>query len=162
VALVCPSASAGPHLPLDSSLVALEFRQRLTRVACSWPPLWDPAPLIIGSVSAAAYAVGTIGGQVMGEQLSGTVWRRRMQQEIDHLEGYSIVRGWGRVGRQVVEHLQLPRTSVVVVEPADAAYEEGEAEPPRIRGDATDDRALSLADEITRQGRLRRCGRRVE
>jgi voltage-gated potassium channel Kch len=85
-----------------------------------------------------------------------------MQQEIDQREGYSIVRGWGRVGRQVVEHLQLPRTSVVVVEPADAAYGEGEAEPPRIRGDATDDRALSLADEITRQGRLRRCGRRVE
>ena len=52
--------------------------------------------------------------------------------------------------------------AVVVVEPDDAAYAEAEADPPRIRGDATDDRALSLADEIARQGRLRRGGRRVE
>jgi voltage-gated potassium channel len=98
----------------------------------------------------------------MGGQLSGTVWRRRMQQEIDQREGYSIVRGWGRVGRQVVENLQLRQTTVVMVEPEDAAFGEGEAELPRIRGDATDDQALSLADEMTRQGRLRRCGRRVE
>ena len=47
-------------------LVALEFRKRLTRVACAWPPLWEPAPLILGSVRAAAYAVGTIGEQLIG------------------------------------------------------------------------------------------------
>jgi hypothetical protein len=70
-----------------------------------------------------------------------------MQQEIDQLEGHHI----------------------------DAACAEGEAEPPRIRGDATDARALRaaqprtvsvllvrLAEEITRQGRLQRCGRCVE
>jgi voltage-gated potassium channel len=85
-----------------------------------------------------------------------------MEQEIDQLEGHYIVRGVGRVGRQVVENLQLRQTTVVMVEPEDAAFGEGEAELPRIRGDATDDQALSLADEITRQARLQRCGRCVE
>jgi voltage-gated potassium channel len=88
-----------------------------------------------------------------------------MQQEIDQIEGRYIVCGFGRVGRQVVENLQLRQASVVVVEPNDAAYPESEAGPPRIRGDATDDRALreagigraagaaSLrADEITGRG----------
>jgi voltage-gated potassium channel len=101
--------------------------------------------LILGGVSAAAYAVGTIGEHVIGGQLSGTLRRRRMQQEIDQLEGHYIVCGFGRVGRQVVENLQLRQMAVVVVEPADAAYAEGEADPPRIRGDATDDRALREA-----------------
>jgi voltage-gated potassium channel Kch len=85
-----------------------------------------------------------------------------MQQEIDQREGQYIVRGLGRVGQQVVESLQLRQTAVVVVEPDDAANGEGEAEPPRIRGDATDDRVLGLADEITRQGRLQRCRRCLE
>jgi voltage-gated potassium channel Kch len=85
-----------------------------------------------------------------------------MEQEIDQLEGHYIVRGLGRVGRQVVENLQLRQTAVVMVEPEDAAFGEGEAELPRIRGDATDDRTLSLADEIARQARLQRCGRCVE
>ena len=85
-----------------------------------------------------------------------------MQQEIDQFEGHSIVRGLGHIGRQIVESLQLRQAAVVVEEPDDAANGEGEAEPPRIRGDATDDRALRLADEITRQGRLQRCRRCVE
>jgi Trk K+ transport system NAD-binding subunit len=63
-----------------------------------------------------------------------------MEQEIDQLEGHCIVRGLGRVGRQVVENLQLRQTAVVMVEPEDAAFGEGEAELPRIRGDATDNR----------------------
>jgi voltage-gated potassium channel Kch len=40
-----------------------------------------------------------------------------MQQEIDQTEGHHIVRGFRRVGRQVVESLRLRQASVVVVEP---------------------------------------------
>jgi voltage-gated potassium channel len=101
--------------------------------------------LVLGGVSAAAYAVGTIGEHMIGGQLSGTLRRRPMQQEIDQIKGHYIVCGFDRVGRQVVENLQLRQASVVVVKPDDAAYPESEAGPPRIRGDATDDRALREA-----------------
>jgi hypothetical protein len=63
-----------------------------------------------------------------------------MQQEVDQVEGHFIVCGFRRVSRQVVENLQLRQMAVVSVEPDDAAYAEGEAEPPRIRGHGTDDR----------------------
>ena len=62
-----------------------------------------------------------------------------MQQEIDQIKGHYIACRFGRVARQVVENLQLHQMPVVAVEPDDAAYAEGEAEPPRIRGDATEE-----------------------
>jgi voltage-gated potassium channel Kch len=57
-----------------------------------------------------------------------------MQQEIDQIEGHFMVCGFGQVGRQVVENLQLRQMAVVVVGPHDWAHADGEAELPRIRG----------------------------
>ena len=44
-----------------------------------------------------------------------------MQQEIDQIEGDYMVRGFRRVGTQVIENLQLRQLRVVVPEPDDAA-----------------------------------------
>ncbi len=55
-----------------------------------------------------------------------------MQQEIDQIKGHYRVCGFGRVGRQVIENLQLRQASVVVMEADDGAHPESEAEPPRI------------------------------
>jgi hypothetical protein len=46
------------------------------------------AAVVLEGLSAAPYAVGTIGEDVIGGQLSGTQRRRRMQQEIDQVEGH--------------------------------------------------------------------------
>ena len=60
-----------------------------------------------------------------------------MEQEIDQIERHHLVSGFGRVSPQVVDNLQLRQMLAVVMEPGDTASAEGEAEPPRIRGDAT-------------------------
>jgi voltage-gated potassium channel len=101
--------------------------------------------LITTGVSTVAYAAGTIGEYVIGGRLGGSLQRQRMQHEIDRLEGHYIVCGYGRVGRQVVDELDARGLRPVVVEPSDAAVSSDEPGPLRIRGDATDDRALRQA-----------------
>lgn len=96
-------------------------------------PLSDPGhlftiALIATGVSTAAYAVGTVGEYVIGGRLSGALRRQRMQHDIDRLVGHYIVRGYGRVGRQVVEELDARATRTVVVEPSDEPF------PPQSRG----------------------------
>jgi voltage-gated potassium channel len=101
--------------------------------------------LIATGVSTAAYAVGAIGEYVIGGRLSGALRRQRMQHDIDRLSGHYIVCGCGRVGRQVVDELAARQLRAVVIEPSDDALPEDDAEPLRIRGDATDDRSLRSA-----------------
>jgi voltage-gated potassium channel len=101
--------------------------------------------LILTGVSTAAYAVGTVGEFVIGGRLSGALRRQRMQHEIDRLEGHYIICGYGRVGRQVVDELDARGTRSVVIEPSDEACPSDGQGPLRIRGDATDDRALRAA-----------------
>jgi voltage-gated potassium channel len=101
--------------------------------------------LIATGVSTAAYAVGTIGEYVIGGRLSRALRRRRMQRDIDRLEGHYIVCGCGRVGRQVVDELAVRRLQTVVIEPKDDAIAEDDASLLRVRGDATDDQALRAA-----------------
>jgi voltage-gated potassium channel len=101
--------------------------------------------LITTGVSTAAYAAGTIGEYVIGGRLGGSLRRQRMQHEIDRLERHYIVCGYGRVGRQVVDELAARDMRAVVVEPSDDAFPPDAAGPLRIRGDATDDRALRQA-----------------
>ena len=99
--------------------------------------------LILTGVSTAAYAAGTIGEYVIGGRLGATLRRQRMQHQIDGLEGHYIVCGYGRVGRQVVDELTARDKRSVVVEPSDDVFPPDG--PPRVRGDATDDRALRQA-----------------
>jgi voltage-gated potassium channel len=101
--------------------------------------------LIATGVSTAAYAVGAIGEYVIGGRLSGALRRQRMQHEIDRLDGHYIICGYGRVGRQVVDELDARGTRTVVVEPSDEGFPPDAPGPLRIRGDATDDRALRAA-----------------
>ncbi len=74
----------------------------------------------------------------------GNLWgRRRMQRDIDALEGHAIVCGWGRVGRSAAEQLAHGGAQVVVIDRdeerlAGCPY-------PHVLGDATDDDVLRAA-----------------
>jgi voltage-gated potassium channel len=101
--------------------------------------------LIVSGVGIAAYAAGTVGEYVIGGHFTGAVRRQRMQQEIDRLQGHYIICGYGRVGQQVVEELDARGADTVVIEPDDQPFPAAARRPRRIRGDATDDRALREA-----------------
>jgi voltage-gated potassium channel len=74
----------------------------------------------------------------------GNLWgRRRMQRDIDGLEGHAVVCGWGRVGRAAADQLVHDGQAVVVVDRdedrlATCPY-------PHVMGDATDDEVLRAA-----------------
>lgn len=74
----------------------------------------------------------------------GNLWgRRRMQRDIDALEGHAIVCGWGRVGRSAAEQLAHGGAQVVVI---DRDEERLTTCPyPHVLGDATDDDVLRAA-----------------
>jgi len=77
----------------------------------------------------------------------GNLWgRRRMQRDIEALEGHAIVCGWGRVGRAAAEQIASTGQAVVVI---DLHEERLAACPyPNVQGDAT-------ADDILRSAGIR-------
>jgi len=80
---------------------------------------------------------------VMEGQL-GNLWgRRRMQRDIDQLEGHAIVCGYGRVGRAAAEQLAATGRSVVVIDESETRLENCPL--PHVLGDATDEEVLRLA-----------------
>ncbi len=74
----------------------------------------------------------------------GNLWgRRRMQNDIDGLEGHAVVCGWGRVGRAAADQIARTGVRVVVVDRdedrlATCPY-------PHVLGDATVDDVLRTA-----------------
>jgi voltage-gated potassium channel len=80
-------------------------------------------------------------------QSRGAWGSRRMQKQVDALEGHVIVAGLGRMGRQAVRELQEGGTSLVVIDPSDAALDFArERELPFIKGDSSSDEALVKAN----------------
>jgi voltage-gated potassium channel len=74
----------------------------------------------------------------------GNLWgRRRMQRDIEALEGHAIVCGWGRVGRAAAEQITSTGQDVVVID----LHEERLATCPfpNVHGDATADEVLRSA-----------------
>ena len=74
----------------------------------------------------------------------GNLWgRRRMQRDIDGLEGHAVVCGWGRVGKAAAEQLTYAGRTVVVVD-KDEDRLDG-CPYPHVLGDATADDVLRAA-----------------
>jgi len=74
----------------------------------------------------------------------GNLWgRRRMQRDIEALEGHAIVCGWGRVGRAAAEQIATTGQAVVVID----LHEDRLATCPypNVQGDATADDVLRSA-----------------
>ena len=99
--------------------------------------------LALVGVGTVLYALTLTLELVMEGQL-GNVWgRRRMQRDIDQLEGHAIVCGYGRVGRAAAEQLANNGMDVVVIDTDEARVEHCPL--PHVIGDATDDDVLRAA-----------------
>jgi voltage-gated potassium channel len=76
-------------------------------------------------------------------QLSHVWGRRRMQRDIDAMEGHAVVCGWGRVGRAAAEQIARLGQPVVVIDKSDERL--ASCPHPHVMGDATDDAVLREA-----------------
>lgn len=103
--------------------------------------------LIVVGVSTVLYSFTLVVQLVVEGQLREFVGRRRMDRQINQLEGHTIVCGWGRVGEAVAHDLDLAGHDVVVVD--QSADRVAGLEFPTIVGDATRDDTLRAAG-ITR------------
>jgi voltage-gated potassium channel len=102
--------------------------------------------LAIGGISTVAVAATEILGTVITGELREYWERRRMEKQIEKLEGHVVVCGYGRVGQHVCADLLSARIPFVVIEreePRLAAARNAGAHP--VWGDATADATLRRA-----------------
>ena len=102
--------------------------------------------LIVLGVSTTAYAISTLADVIVAGEFRSLIWRKRMQNRIDKMNGHFIVCGYGRVGEQVVHELLANRVSLVVIEILSTLGPDLEnlgVIP--VEGNATDDAALLRA-----------------
>jgi voltage-gated potassium channel len=100
--------------------------------------------LIVVGVGVALYAiVGSIEDVI--ENRLGRWGRKRMEHQIDRVEGHVVLCGYGRVGQGIVPMVE-PRSVVVVVDrDVDQVERASDAGLLAIEGDATDDDVLRAA-----------------
>jgi voltage-gated potassium channel len=99
--------------------------------------------LILVGVGTALYTFSVVLETLFEGHLRELFGRRRMERQIEALNGHVIVCGWGRVGRAIGEELAAESTDLVVID----------LDPERISqtllpgmvGDATEDRVLEEA-----------------
>jgi voltage-gated potassium channel len=99
--------------------------------------------LIFVGVATAAYTFGVAIDSFVEGYLGGTYRRRRMQHQIEAMQGHMILCGWGRVGQAIARHVQSSMADVVVVDSSAARI--GAVEAPSVQGDATDEDVLRAA-----------------
>jgi voltage-gated potassium channel len=99
--------------------------------------------LILVGVGTALYTFSVVLEMLFEGHLLALFGRRRMEKQIDAMQGHVIVCGWGRVGRAIAEELTAAGTELVVVDVDTTRL--AEAELPAVVGDATDDPVLVAA-----------------
>lgn len=125
-------------------------------------PLTPPGELftilmIFGGVGVLAYSFSTVTDYIVAGELQGYLRRRRTERTITRMQEHTIICGYGRVGRQVVEELHANAVQMVVID-----HDRGlaaELEPlgiPFIPGDASNDPVLVQAG-LERAGGLCVC-----
>ena len=72
--------------------------------------------LIVLGVSTTAYAISTLADVIVAGEFRSLIWRKRMQNRIEKMNGHFIVCGYGRVGEQVVNELLANKVPLVVIE----------------------------------------------
>lgn len=99
--------------------------------------------LALAGVGTVLYTL-TLTLELLIEGQIGHVWgRRRMQRDIDAMEGHAVVCGWGRVGRAAAEQIARLGQDVVVIDHSDDRL--ATCPYPHVMGDATDDAVLRQA-----------------
>lgn len=102
--------------------------------------------MIFLGIIATAYAFSALADVIVSGDFRSLLWRRRMQNRIDKLNGHFIVCGYGRVGEQVVNELLANKVPLVVIETmATLGPELEDLGVIPVEGNATDDTALLRA-----------------
>lgn len=102
--------------------------------------------LILSSLFTFGYAVSSFSEYLISGQFFKQLKQRRVQQQIEKLEGHCIVCGYGRNGKQAIATLKNHGRELVVVEQDKKLIEELEHENVlMIEGDATSDEVLLKA-----------------
>src|ERR1700735_3047723 len=72
--------------------------------------------LILVGVSTAAYTFGVAIDTFVEGYLDGSYGRRRMERQIEAMQGHLIVCGWGRVGQAIARHVLASEAQIVIVD----------------------------------------------
>ncbi len=99
--------------------------------------------LILVGVGTALYTFSAVLELLIEGHMRDLVRRRRMERDIERMQGHVIVCGWGRVGREVAHFLVSAGHDVVVIDrDADRL---AEIPYPNVLGDVTEDAVLLRA-----------------
>ncbi|MDE3081889.1 MAG: potassium channel protein [Acidobacteriota bacterium] len=99
--------------------------------------------LILGGVGTTLYAFSAVLELLVDGHMRSRVRRRRVEREIQHMNGHVIVCGWGRVGSEVARFLVNAGRDVVVVDRDPDRL--GDVPYATVLGDVTDDDVLRRA-----------------
>lgn len=113
--------------------------------------------LIVAGVGSASYAAITAAEFVVEGHLRHVIERRRMEREIDALDGHIIVCGFGRVGRHLAAQLDRDGAGFVVVDADEGKVADCAALGYlHVQGDATEEDVLAEAG-LARAGAVVAC-----
>ena len=102
--------------------------------------------LIVLGLGVVLYTVGLITQQVIEGEFRALFGRRRMERDIDEMQGHVIVCGFGRMGRMVCRELGAKPMPFVVAERDEAAVRRAEDDHYAVLfGDATEEDTLRKA-----------------
>jgi len=102
--------------------------------------------VILAGVSLVLVAIGSLTQALLEFELQSFFGRRRMEREIDRLDGHYIICGMGRVGRSVARELARKPVPFVIIESADLKRQRFTHENwLAIPGDATQELTLRQA-----------------
>lgn len=102
--------------------------------------------LIVAGIGTVFYTVNAIAASVMEGSLRDLLGRRSMKRNIDHMQGHTILCGYGRFGRVLGEELDAANVPFVVIESDPLVVGElDQAGTPYVAGSALDEDVLRAA-----------------
>ena len=110
----------------------------------SWPVRGLTILIIVAGYGAVIYTVGGFIQMVVDGEINQAFGARRMNRDINRLEGHTIICGFGRMGMSLARHLEEAGRAFVAIdaESVDATAHPGVLS---ITGDATDEKVLERA-----------------
>lgn len=100
----------------------------------------------ITGIGSLFYSLTVVMDNLVSSRLTDPLGQKRMQREIDKLEGHIIIAGLGRVGRQAALELYEARVPFVLVDPSSEALRYAhQHDYLMVMGDATNDAVLEQA-----------------
>ncbi len=112
----------------------------------TWPLRALTAALIVAGCGAVIYTVGGFIQLLVDGELNRVLGARKMSKEIDHLEGHTIICGYGRMGTTLARELRSAGQPFVAIDSlGGASAHADDAGHLLIHGDATEEEMLERA-----------------